>query len=151
MEVYRITLSKWAGKLVGSGYPARWNSKGRFVVYTAGSRSLATLENLVHRSGAGLNKNFKVITIHIPKEIKVKSIRQNSLEKNWTRFNKVSETRNRGDHWIDSKTSAVLKVPSAIIPDESNYLLNPAHPDFFKIQILKTEAFVFDSRLTIEK
>lgn len=147
MEVFRITLTKWANKLVGSGYPARWNSKGKFVVYAASSRSLATLENLVHRSGEGLNKNFRVITINIPKEVKVKSIRQSSLDKNWTRFNKVSDTRLKGDQWIDSNSSAVLKVPSAIIPDESNYLLNPSHPDFFKIEIVRSEAFVFDSRL----
>jgi RES domain-containing protein len=147
MEVYRITLSKWADKLVGSGYPARWNSKGKFMVYAASSRALATLENLVHRSGEGLNKNFKVIIINIPKELKVKSIRQSTLDSNWTRFNRVSETRLIGDQWLEDNSSAVMKVPSAIIPDESNYLLNPAHPDFQKISIVKREPFVFDSRL----
>jgi len=97
MEVYRITLTKWADKLVGSGYPARWNSNGKFVAYAASSRSLAALENLVHRSGEGLNQNFRVNTISIPKEAKIKSTRKSSLDKNWTRFNKISETRAKGD------------------------------------------------------
>ena len=148
MQLYRITLSKRTDKLVGSGYPARWNSKGSFVIYTAGSRALAALENIVHRSGEGLNQNFRVLTIDLPKEIKVKSIRKTSLLKDWTAFNQIQTTRETGDKWIDNLSSAVLRVPSAIIQDEYNYLLNPAHPDFSKIKIVNTEVFVFDSRLS---
>ena len=66
MEIYRICLAKYAGELVASGNPGRWNLRGQLVIYAAGSRALACFENVVHRSGEGFNSLFKVIRIDIP-------------------------------------------------------------------------------------
>ena len=148
MIVYRITTEKWANQLRGSGYAARWNSKGSFVIYTASTRALACLENLVHRSGEGLNKVFKVVEINIPGSLTITSVTQNQLNKDWTVRENYRQTRNIGDMWLKEKKSPILKVPSAIIPEEINYLINPEHPDFQKISIKRISGFLFDNRLT---
>jgi RES domain-containing protein len=148
MIVYRITTEKWANQLRGSGYAARWNSKGSFVIYTASTRALACLENLVHRSGEGLNKVFKVVEINIPGSLTIAPVTQNQLNKDWTVRENYHQTRNIGDMWLKEKKSPILKVPSAIIPEEINYLINPEHPDFQKISIKRISGFLFDNRLT---
>ena len=147
MEVYRITLAKYAGQLIAPGTEARWNSRGYFVIYTAGSRALACLENLVHRDSEGLKSIFKVIVINIPDEVEITTITETGLPENWTKSNKLHHTRQIGNTWLSSQTSCVLKVPSAVIKGEFNFLINPAHPSFSKIKIKALEEFEFDSRL----
>jgi len=147
MVVYRITLSKWAGILRASGFPARWNSKGYFVIYTAGSRALACLENLVHRSGEGLNDTFSVTEISIPESISMITVHANQLTAGWDSLSGQSETQVIGNNWIQVNKSAILIVPSVIIPDEFNYLINPAHSDFSKIEVTSVSPFRFDQRL----
>lgn len=149
MEVFRITLKKWSGELKGSGYPARWNSKGKFVIYTSNSRALASLENVVHRSGEGLNQNFRTMVIHIPDEIAHSAYHQSDLKSNWFQHHNLRYTQNLGDQWYDECETVVLKIPSAIVKLEYNYLLNPRHPDFEKIKIIGTEEFDFDPRIKI--
>lgn len=143
MKVYRITLAKWSNELIASGFPARWNSKGSFVIYTAGSISLACLENVVHRSGEGLNQNFKVMTIEIPSKVKISIIEVDNL----TNIDFYSQTQQLGDKWIKEQKTAVLKVKSSIISKEFNYLINPNHLDFQLIKLIGTEDFTFDPRI----
>ena len=147
MIVYRITLEKWADKLKASGYPARWNSKGNFVIYTAASRALACLENVVHRSGEGLNSLFKVVEIKIPDELEIEKVNVSTLTENWQDFTNFPYTQEIGDTWISRKSSTVLEVPSVIIPGEFNYIINQNHPGFNKIKLLSVEDFIFDPRL----
>ena len=147
MEVYRISIVKWTKKLTASGYAARWNSKGKYVIYTASSRALACLENIVHRSGEGLNDKFKVMLIKIPNDIKIEEIKIESLPKGWSNIENYSLTQKIGDEWIESSKTAVLKVPSAIVNMESNYLINPNHKEFNKIKLVGREDFKFDKRL----
>ena len=147
MEVYRITLAKYAQQLIASGTEARWNSRGYFVIYTAGSRALACLENLVHRDSEGLKNLFKVIVINIPDEVEITEIPETDLLENWTKSNNLYKTRQAGNTWLNLHTSCVLKVPSAVIKGEFNFLINPAHPVFSKIKIKALEEFEFDSRL----
>ncbi|WOK04707.1 RES family NAD+ phosphorylase [Imperialibacter roseus] len=146
MKVYRITLAKFSTSMYASGFVARWNSKGTFVIYTAGSRSLACLENLVHRSGEGLDAGFRVMTIEIPDDLAIERAVLNDLPGNWREFSQQVSTRNVGDKWVKSGNTAVLRVPSAIIPQEFNYILNPGHQDFKKIRLLSSEEFSFDRR-----
>ena len=148
MQVYRITLDKWAASLVASGRSARWNSDGRFVIYTAWARSLACLENVVHKKGRGLIGSFKTMLIEIPETIAIESIQPDDLSKNWQDFSAYQLCQQLGDAWLNSIKSAVLSVPSAIIPAEHNLLLNPQHPDFQQIKLLGSEDFVFDPRIT---
>ncbi len=147
MEVYRITLAKYAQQLIAPGTEARWNSRGYFVIYTAGSRALACLENLVHRDSEGLKNLFKVIVINIPHEIKITEIPETGLLEDWTKSNNLYQTRQIGNTWLSSLASCVLKVPSAIIKGEFNFLINPSHPAFSKIRISGLEEFEFYSRL----
>ncbi|MFD2934497.1 RES family NAD+ phosphorylase [Spirosoma flavum] len=147
MLVYRITKAVYADRLVASGGAARWNSRGQFVIYTAATRALACLENVVHRSGEGLLETFRVMVIEVPDKIRVDTISPEVLPANWFDFQQYMTCQQLGEEWLRSSRSAVLRVPSAIIANEWNYLLNPAHPDFSRIRLLRTEPFAFDPRL----
>lgn len=149
MTIYRITLTKFSIKLVASGYPARWNSKDVKMIYTAQSRALACLENIVHRNSKGLQKNFRVMQISVPDDITLTEINEKELIPRWKEFTKMPYTQSLGDKWVREAKSCILKVPSAIINGDANYLLNPEHSDYNRIQLLNTEPFdfEFDERL----
>ena len=147
MLVYRITKAVYADRLVASGGAARWNSRGQFVIYTAATRALACLENVVHRGGEGLQETFRVMVIDVPDTLLIDTILAESLPDDWFDFRQYDAYQQLGGEWLRSGRSAVLRVPSAIIPHESNYLLNPAHPDFSRIVLQQTESFLFDPRI----
>lgn len=149
MLVFRIALAKYASSLISSGRAARWNPNETDMIYTACSRSLACLENVVHRNQIGLNQAFKVMTIEIPDDISIVSLDARKLPANWTEFQSMPNTQALGSDWINNNKSAVLKVPSAIINAEYNYLLNPLHVDFKSIKLLKSETFIFDRRIKV--
>lgn len=146
MIVYRITTEQWSKSLQASGYPARWNAKGRFIIYTACSRSLACLENLVHRSGEWQGKMYKVMLIGFPDKIQIDTIEVESLKKNWEQINNFSYCQSMASKWLNDATSVILRVPSVIIKKEYNYLINPQHPDFKLIKLVGVEDFNFDER-----
>lgn len=147
MVVYRITTATWAGKLTASGYPARWNSKGTHVIYTASSRALACLENLVHRSGEGLHQLFRITEIFVPENIQIEQIDLSDLPSGWHNVESYHICQKLGDQWIDRKRSLALQVPSSIIRDEFNILINPNHSDFSQVEIHDVSPFEFDKRL----
>lgn len=147
MQVFRIALAKYATTLNASGRAARWNPNDVEMIYTASSRSLACLENVVHRNQVGLNHLFKVMTIVIPDDLCILSIEQKKLPANWTEFGQIPITQKLGEDWIKEKKSAILKVPSSIIHAEYNYVINPLHQDFKSIKLLKSEDFIFDKRI----
>lgn len=147
MTVYRITLQKWAHSLVASGRAARWNGNGYFVVYTSSTRALACLENVVHRHSIGNDDLFAVMVIDIPDHLAVSQIDRQTLPADWREFTSYAASQELGNQWVRSGSSAVLRIPSAIIQEEHNYLLNPGHPDFKEISIVRSEGFAFDERL----
>lgn len=147
MLVYRITLTKFADKLVASGRAARWNPNETEAIYTASSRSLACLENVVHRSQVGLNQLFSVMTIEVPDSVKKEIVKLDDMPDNWREFAQMPLTQNIGEKWIKEAQTAILQVPSSIIEEEVNYLINPQHPDFKKIKLLKVDPFLFDVRI----
>lgn len=147
MLVYRITKAIYADRLVASGGAARWNSRGQFVIYTAATRALACLENVVHRSGEGLLDNFRVMSIDIPDNLPVEIIDPNLLPPDWYEFRQYDACQQIGGEWLRKGQSAVMRVPSAIISNECNYLLNPVHPDFLRINLVGAEPFTFDPRI----
>lgn len=149
MQVFRIALAKYAEKLSSSGRAARWNPNEVEMIYTASSRSLACLENVVHRNQIGLNQAFKVMTIEIPDDIRIIQLDIKKLPADWTEFQNMPLTQTIGADWIQDQKSAVLKVPSSIISAEYNYLINPLHPDFKSIKLLKSEVFIFDRRIKV--
>ena len=120
---------------------------GRFAVYTASSRALACLENVVHRSGRGLQGDFRTMVINIPDELPTETISVVELPDNWSAFDQYSGCQHRGDGWLAASETVILRVPSAIVPFEHNYLLNPQHPDFRLIKLIAVEPFTFTAGL----
>jgi RES domain-containing protein len=147
MLVYRIVLAKYAGRLIASGRAARWNPNDVEMIYTASSRSLACLENVVHRNQMGLSQLFSILTIECPYHIKIKKISLNDLPENWADYGEMTKTQSIGERWIRENETAILQVPSSIVNEEVNYLINPNHPDFASIKLIKTQPFVFDDRI----
>jgi len=150
MEIYRITLAKYADSLVASGRAARWNSKGRHVIYAAESRSLACLENLVHRSGLALQQDFRTLVISIPSNGKVETVSISDLPPDWRSLLNLSPCQQIGDAWLSEQRSLLLRVPSVIIPEEYNYVLNTQHPEFKNVRIERMEPFLFDPRVSVK-
>lgn len=149
MLVYRIVLNQYSQRLKASGQAARWNPDKVEMIYTSANRSLSCLENVVHRGKSGLIQLFSVLTIEIPKAVLIKKINLGELTENWRDYDQFNFTQNLGKKWIDTGETAVLQVSSSIIEEEVNYLINPNHPDFAKIKIIKIEPFVFDNRIKI--
>lgn len=147
MLIYRITLARYADKLISSGNEGRWNSRGAKVIYSAGSRSLACLENIVHRNGIGSDQSYRAMIIEVPDSIPVKEILLKHLPEGWANLFSAKLTRSMGDEWYTRNETPVLKVPSAIVPAENNYILNTLHPLFKRVKLLQTEPFLFDPRL----
>ncbi len=110
----------------------RWNSKGTTMVYTAGSIALASIEMIVNLPGPMLLEEFFRIPVHIPPNL-IRDLPLHKLPSDWNSRPVSPSIRAIGDRWVKEKKSVVLKVPSVVVPEEYNYLLNPTHPDFEKI------------------
>ena len=121
----------------------RWNSKGVHAVYTSGLLSLATLEVMVHTHFYSALKYYVCIPIDFDPSLS-QSITIENLPDNWKADPIPQSTKKVGDRWIQNQESVILKVPSAIIPVEYNYLINPSHPDFEKVDIHSPQKFAFD-------
>lgn len=142
--------SRYAGAAFdGEGarlYGGRWNSPGTRMVYTAQSQALAILEILVHLEKAGVLPSYSLCAAHFAEDL-VEALDPEALPDNWRSYPSPSGLRAIGDAWVAEQTSAVLEVPSVIVDDESNYLINPAHPDFSSLTISEPRPFDFDVRL----
>ncbi len=149
MFVYRITLSVYSDKLKASGRAARWNPNKTEVIYTASNRSLACLENVVHRGQLGLSQIFSIMAINVDDKIKKEKISLNELPEDWKEFNRMPFTQALGERWISENRSAIMQVPSSIVEEEVNYLINPKHPDFNFVKLIKIDPFVFDKRIKL--
>jgi RES domain-containing protein len=153
MLVYRISGQRFANDLSGTGARlngGRWNSVGLSLLYTASYRSLALLEILVHTTNNYVPDDLRLITIEIPDTILIKEILHEEISDELNRKKAQAQFQTIGDKWIKSQTSLILKVPSVIIPEEFNYLINPLHKDFHKVKIKETKLFRFDERLVVK-
>jgi RES domain-containing protein len=134
MLVYRITHKSFSSELFAPGIKGRWNSAGKKVVYCAESIALAFLENMVRRQGVGFNHDFKTMLIDIADDVKITVIQASGLKPGWRDFRDYSCCQPLGDRWYDEGKTAVLKVPSAVLPEANNYVLNAEHADYKKIR-----------------
>jgi RES domain-containing protein len=132
------TLDGEGGKL----FPARWHSSGRAIVYTADHPASSLCEMLANTDAGSLPSSFQLLKISV-KEIRVAL--QNNLIANWVE--NVEFTRKLGDKWLEESNSAILRVPSALLPEAYNYLINPVHPDIDKITIEQKIRIPLDPRL----
>jgi RES domain-containing protein len=124
----------------------RWNSIGTAVVYTAATSSLGLLEMLVRSSGTRLLPFYLAIPV-IFDERNVYRFDRAQLPKGWSLHPSPRDTQKIGDEWVASMQSWVLEVPSVIVPHESNFILNPKHPDFGSLEIGEPVNLEIDPRL----
>lgn len=147
MIVYRISNSIYSSDLSGTGAKlngARWNSKGIPMLYTTQYISLALLEMLVHTQFTDYAIALDLVYIYLPDDSGIKEITLPKLKTGWT--GDADYSRFIGDEFIKSKQHLVLKVPSAVVQEEYNFLVNPLHAAFRKIKISKTKDFRPDKR-----
>ncbi|PWT74939.1 MAG: hypothetical protein C5B59_09920 [Bacteroidetes bacterium] len=147
MLAYRITLKKYSRKLFASAIAGRWNGAGREVIYCAESIPLAFLENMVRRQGAGFNRDFKIMIIEIPDDLQIEVVRTEDLPDGWRDFMDYSKCQAIGNAWYVRNATPVLKVPSAVLPESSYYVINAERPDSKKIKLINTTDLVPDERI----
>ncbi len=149
MLVFRIAKKRYAADLSGAGARmagGRWNFKGVPVVYTSESRALAFCEFFIHVSPAFIPKNLKVVTVSIPDQIKPATIDKNDLPPGWRSMTSSYGAAQMGTEWLQSNASLLLRVPSVVIPDEHNILINPMHPDIHLAEIESMDDFHIEDR-----
>ena len=151
MFLWRLTPKVHAAKPLNRDgarrFGGRWNHVGTAVVYTSGSLSLAVLEYLVNLPINDLPSDVVSIQLGLPDELRRTEIGVKDLPRTWRAFPAVEELKDLGTNWVTEGKTAVLVVPSAVIPNELNYVINPAHPDTKKIEKLAVEPFTLDTRL----
>jgi len=152
MKVFRLSRSKFAADLSGKGAEisgGRWNSKGTAMLYTSQSVALCTVEIAVHIALGNIPSDYKLVTLEVPDSITTKELSPDALPGDWKTLPHSNSTQLIGDAFIASGKYVLLKVPSATVPGEFNFLINPSHPGSKEIAILSVEPFEFDSRLFI--
>lgn len=148
MIVYRITNSLYKDDISGYGASikgARWNSPGISMLYTSEHISLCALEMLVNILLAEVKLNFHLLHISVPDSASIATVAAQKLKQTWREDEDY--TNFIGNEFCKNKDSMLLKVPSSVITEEYNYLINPAHTDFKKVKILNSKPFIFDQRL----
>lgn len=148
MEVFRISSEKYSKALTASGVSNRWNKDNQFVIYTGESRSLSTLENVAHLNIKPVIK-FEVMVISIADdETLFKRILIKDLPPDWRSDAQYPILQDIGSEWYINRESLILQVPSAIIPQEFNFIINTMHPDFSKkVSLVRIEEYFWDERL----
>lgn len=150
MIVYRLANRKYANDLSGIGAEiagGRWNFKGTRILYTADSRALCMAEIAVHTPIGVMPKDYFLISIEVPDYSRIIQINPKDLPEDWRKFPYSRITQELGNSFIGKKEVLYIKVPSAVVLGDFNILINPAHGDFDKVKIIKTERFDFDERL----
>jgi RES domain-containing protein len=130
-------------------YGGRWTSVGRRAVYTSSSVALATLEILVHMGLVNkpvVVNSYVIYRVDVPESL-VLEIDPKALPTNWAAPIAPAQLSVIGDAWLDAREKPVLRVPSAVVLSESNFILNPEHPRFSRLRIGPEQPYAFDSRL----
>jgi RES domain-containing protein len=156
VTVWRIaidTKTYEADDLSGAGAKqtgGRWNEPGDALVYTSETQSLACLETVVHLNAGGLPLNRYLVSVTIPMSVwgKARTETPGSLPVGWDADPSGRASLQYGTAWLRSMASALLRVPSVIVPDEYNVLINPLHPDSLAIVAVKIRKWLYDPRLT---
>jgi RES domain-containing protein len=143
-HAHRAQLFSGQGGLYAGG---RWTPRGPPIVYTSASISLAILEYTVNYRRRGWVPATVLGRAAIPPSVRVETVSTDGLPAGWFAADPPEELQRIGGQWLERAASAVLKVPSAVVTEEWNYLLNPLHADFGKLRLSAPEPFSFDRRL----
>jgi RES domain-containing protein len=144
-QAHRAGLFSGQGGVFASG---RWTPRGRPVVYTSASISLAILEYTVNYRRRGWVPATVLGRVTIPSRVRVQTVSAQSLLRDWHAADAPLELQKIGGEWLERGETAVLKVPSAVVVEEYNYLLNPLHADFGRFIFGAAKTFSFDRRVT---
>ena len=150
MTVYRISNEAFKNDISGNGAAingSRWNSSGIRLLYTSEHISLSILESLVHLQRNYIPASQYLLHIEMPTADNIPEISLKKIKQGWTK--EIEYTQWIGDQFIKSNNAVVLKVPSAIVPQEHNYLFNPQHIEFERVKIIMTELLELDKRLLL--
>lgn len=155
IEVWRIgtdTPVYMANDMSGIGAEkdgGRWNSKGKRVVYTASTRALACLETVVHLGGSSLPLNRYLVRIEIPDDVwsARRIVAWDTAPVGWDALPTGKASLDFGDQWLSSLASCIMEVPSIVVREEPNILINPGHPDAARINASKVRKWEYDSRI----
>ena len=128
-------------------FGGRWNRRGTRVVYTSSSLSLAALETLAHFDEEETPDTLVAIPADMPDDVPITRVKLSELVANWCATPPPESLAETGARWAVARHSLVLAVPSAIIPEDLNYLLNPLHAQFKRIRVGRPKPFSFDPRL----
>jgi RES domain-containing protein len=149
MIVYRVGKSRYASDLTGEGARlngGRWNNIGVPCLYTSVSRALAVLEYTVNVNIQNVPRALSITVFEIP-DHGIQVISEADLPGNWKTVPAPSSTKDFGDQLLNSAAQPVIQIPSSVIRDEYNFLLNPRHPNFYEVTILEIKDFVYDVRI----
>lgn len=150
IHAWRLVKTRFASSAFdGEGarlYGGRWSSPGTVVAYASESIALATLEVLVHLQESKVLPTYSLVGVSFPAEL-VTTVDPGTLPAAWRSSPAPSELRAIGDQWVREGRSAVLRVPSAVIPSAGNFLINPGHPDAGRVVVDAPEPFELDRRL----
>lgn len=147
MRLWRISNYADLSGRGGLNSPGRWHAGRTEIVYLAESPPGALLERMVHLEldAAELPSLYQLIAVEVPDEIAFDHVPEASLPENWRSDDRVTQAI--GDRWLEEKRTALLRVPSAIVPETANWLLNPAHPSAAATRVVRVIRTPFDSRL----
>jgi RES domain-containing protein len=150
MIIFRLCKSIYSGDLSGKGaekFGGRWNNKGTSIIYACESRALCTTEIAVHTPLGNIPTEYELITLEVPDSVGITELDRNDLPSDWKLFPYSHSTQLIGDRFISDNKYLVLKVPSAVVQGEFNFLINPGHRDIKLLKIVSIEPFGFDGRL----
>jgi RES domain-containing protein len=149
MIVYRLSRGKYRLDLSGKGaelYGGRWNSKGVAMLYTSQSRALAFAEVAIHMPVGIVPKDYFLISIKLPDTASILTLANTDMPADWRSNPHSNSTQTIGDQFIVESNYLILQVPSAVVPGDFNFLINPNHAEAGEVTIDKVEPFEFDSR-----
>ena len=147
MLIFRIVYKSYSNSLEASGTRGRWNAEGNKVIYCAESVALAFLENMIRRQGVGFNDDFKIMFIQIPDDTLITYIKIDELKKRWRNEDNFVQCQQLGNKWYEEGKTLLLKVPSAVLPEGFNFVINTLHKDFKKVKLIEVTDLIPDERI----
>jgi len=151
MKVYRIGKTKHAADMTGEGsklFGGRWNHKTVPCIYTSESRALALLEYTVNINIEEIPRALSIITLEIPSN-NIESIAEDQIPGNWKEVPAPASTKDFGTHLLKTSLHPIFKIPSSVMPQEYNYILNPLHADSKYYKIIEIADFIYDVRIKL--
>jgi len=150
VKIYRLAKTTYINDLSGEGssmYSGRWNRQGDALLYFSEHLSLCVLELLTRINYEFLATDYSFIEAEVPSSLILALKNPESISEKWRSYPPISDTKDYGSYWIENNKTLCLAVPSAVLPDENNILVNPNHPRFSELKIIKKSVLDIDSRV----